>query len=187
MYLALFLAPWILMYALSTMAMNHRELVRGWYGGVPPAYEPEAESTYNGILPDGADPSQAAEQILGDLGLEGSYAVQRVADGPYVILRRHPVRPRRITYEPATGRLTVEREVFRAPEFLERLHRRRGFQAGITPENAWAFSVDLVIVAMIFWVASGLWMWWALRATRRWGALAALSGAAVFALFLVTI
>jgi hypothetical protein len=28
MYLALFLTPWMLIYALSTMAMNHRELFK---------------------------------------------------------------------------------------------------------------------------------------------------------------
>ncbi len=188
MYLALFLAPWILMYALSTMAMNHRELLRGWYAGAPADYKKEAELVYAGVLPDGAPASQVAEQILGDLGLEGRYSAgRRGASGPYVIMRQHPVVPRRITYDPAAGKLTVEREVFRAPAFLERMHRRRGLQDGLALENAWALTVDLVIIALIFWAASGLWMWWELRGTRRWGALAAAAGLGLFALFLVTV
>jgi hypothetical protein len=33
MYLASFLAPWMLMYALSTLVMNHGEFFREYYGG----------------------------------------------------------------------------------------------------------------------------------------------------------
>lgn len=188
MYLALFLAPWILMYALSTVAMNHREFLRGWSGGTPADYEKVAELAYAGVLPDGAPASQVAEQILGDVGLDGRYSVgRRGASGPYVVIRQHPVRPRRITYDPANGKLTVEREVFHAPAFLERMHRRRGLQDGLALENVWAVSVDLAIMALIFWAASGLWMWWELRSARRWGALSAVAGLGLFALFLVTI
>ena len=41
MYLGLFLFPWMLMYALSTMVMNHRALFVATYGAGPPAYEKE--------------------------------------------------------------------------------------------------------------------------------------------------
>jgi hypothetical protein len=66
------------------------------------------------------------------------------------------------------------------------MHRRRGYQHAAL-DDSWAFSVDLVIAAMIFWVLSGLWMWWELRATWRLGALFAAGGLALFALFLFTI
>jgi hypothetical protein len=46
MYLALFLFPWMLMYALSTLAMNHRRAF------APPAvFEKERELVYDGVLP----------------------------------------------------------------------------------------------------------------------------------------
>jgi len=47
--------------------------------------------------------------------------------------------------------------------------------------------VDLVIVAMVFWVFSGLWMWWELKATRTLGAVLMFAGAGLFAMFLFTI
>jgi len=97
------------------------------------------------------------------------------------------VAPRRLTYIPAEGKVVIEKQAFRGSAFLERMHRRRGFQSGYPLENAWAFSVDLVIVAMIFWVASGLWMWWEMKATRFWGAVFAAGGMAIFGLFLFTI
>ncbi|MCP5114235.1 MAG: hypothetical protein GY953_25680, partial [bacterium] len=95
--------------------------------------------------------------------------------------------PRRILVDPADSALRIERLEYQTPAFLERMHRRRGYRAGLGLENAWAFSVDFVIVAMVFWVASGLWMWWGLRATRRWGTICAVAGLATFALFLITI
>ena len=43
-----------------------------------------------------------------------------------------------------------------------------------------AVSVDAVIVAMVFWALSGLWMWWEMRATRLWGAACAVTGVGYF-------
>lgn len=47
--------------------------------------------------------------------------------------------------------------------------------------------MDLVIVAMLFWVLSGLWMWWELKVTRRLGAIFIFGGIALFGFFLLTI
>jgi hypothetical protein len=52
---------------------------------------------------------------------------------------------------------------------------------------AMAVSVDAVIVAMVFWALSGLWMWWEMHATRWWGLACAVTGAGIFALFALTI
>lgn len=187
MYLALFLSPWMFMYALSTMVMNHRGFFRDRYGGNPVVFEKEREQSYALALAPEAEPKQIAEQILKDLDLEGTFAARRNADGAVIIQRLDLIHPRRITWTPAEGKLAIEREVFRTPAFLERMHRRRGFQHDIPLEDVWAFSVDLVIAAMVFWVASGLWMWWELRTTRRLGALFAAGGLTLFAFFLFTI
>jgi hypothetical protein len=187
MYVALFLTPWVLMYALSTMAMNHRDYFRKAYGGNPVLWEKEKEQTYPAAFPARAEPRAIGQQILADLGLDGLHNVNNAADGSLTIIRHDPVTPRRIRYRPDDGRLIVERQVFRAPAFLERLHRRRGYQSDHALEDGWAVSVDLVIVAMVFWVASGLWMWWELQTTRRWGALFGAAGLALFGFFLATI
>jgi hypothetical protein len=188
MYLALFLTPWILIYALSTAAMNHREFLREQYGGEPAAWEKLSETTYTGAFPDGASPEVIAGQLLAGLDKRGYHQVRYSEDdGTYTINRHFAVNPERIVYDPASAKLTIERQVFRAPVFLERMHRRRGYQTGFPVENAWAFSVDLVIAAMVFWVISGLWMWWGIRPTRKWGAICAASGIVIFALFLATI
>ena len=183
MYLGLFLAPWMFMYALSTMAMNHRALFRRNPG--PPVMEKESERTWAGS---GANPAEIARRILQDLRLEGTHQVNATPDGRRItILRQDPVTPRRIVYTPADGKLVVEKEVFRMPALLERLHRRRGYQAGFPLQNVWAFSVDLAIAAMLFWAASGLWLWWEMKRTRRLGFVLAVAGCALFALFVFRI
>lgn len=185
MYVALFLTPWVLMYALSTMAMNHRVMQRG---GGPPRFEKERELRYDGAFPPDASPRQIARQILAYLDLDGAHGVANPGKEGSLTINRFDVRtPRRITYTPADHRIVVERQVFKTAAFLERMHRRRGFQQDYMLDDTWAFSVDLVIVAMCFWVLSGLWMWWELKAARWLGALLLIGGMALFGLFVLTI
>ncbi len=183
MYLALFFMPWMLMYALSTMLMNHGPVFRK-----PPQFAVEREQTYTAAFPPDAGPRQMAQQVLSDLGMDGAHGVGKPGPGGRLTINRlDPVAPRRITYTPADGKLIVERQLFRAPALLERLHRRRGFQQPYLIDDAWGLSVDLVIAAMVLWLASGLWMWWELRITRRLGALSIATGLALFGFFLLTI
>jgi hypothetical protein len=187
MYLALFLFPWILMYALSTLAMNHRAFFAARYGPAPVPFVTERELTYEGVLPEGPELKPISAQLLASVGLDGAHGVSRRKDGSIVINRNDLVTPRRITYTPETRNLVIERMTYRSNAFLERFHRRRGYETGYRLDTVWAVSVDLVIVAMIFWVASGLWMWWEMKLTRPLGAMALAGGAGLFALFLATL
>ena len=187
MYLALFLFPWMLMYALSTLAMNHRGLFTAAYGSGPVPYERERELVYEGVFPEGVELRTISRQILTTLGLDGAHGVSRRADGAIVITRNDLLAPRRLTFTPADRRLVVDRMEPRANAFLERYHRRRGYATGYALDTVWAVSVDLVIVAMVFWVLSGLWMWWEMKATRGFGALAVLAGAGLFSFYLLTL
>jgi hypothetical protein len=184
MYLALFLFPWMLMYALSTMAMNHR----AWFAAeAPPAFARERELTYDGVFPPDASPAVMAAQILQSVGFDGSHGVARRNDGTLVINRQDLTTPRRLTYTPADRRLVIETQPMRADAFLERFHRRRGYTTGYALDTLWALTVDLVIVAMMFWALSGLWMWWEMKMTRRYGLVAIAAGAGLFATYLLTI
>jgi len=187
MYLALVLFPWLLMYALSTAAMNHRALFVDPSGAGAPQFERERELVYDGVFPDDADLRTMARQILASLDLDGAHGVTRRKDGAIAITRNDLLTPRRLVYTPADRRLVIEKMPHRANALLERFHRRRGYATGYALDTVWAVSVDLVIVAMVFWVLSGLWMWWEMKVTRRAGALAVAGGVGLFALFLLTI
>ena len=181
MYLALFLTPWMLVYALSTLVMNHG------IGGAQIIIK-EGEQPYATVFEPGTPPRQIAEQILADQHLEGAFTLQGPrADGSLTIVRQGLITPRRLTYTPSDHRLVVERIEWKAPQFLNRFHHRRGFAQPYAADQAMAWSIDLVIVALAFWALSGVWMWWQMRRTRLWGLAAALSGIALFTFFTLAI
>ena len=186
-YVALFLFPWLLMYALSTAVMNHRTLFASSAPGGAPVFEKERELTYDGVFAEGAELRTISQQILSSLDLDGAHGVTRRKDGAIVINRTDLLAPRRLTYTPATRVLTIERLPHRTNMLLERFHRRRGYATGYVLDTVWAVTVDLVIAGMIFWVLSGLWMWWEMKVTRAAGALALVTGAGLFALFILII
>ncbi len=186
MYAALFLAPWLLMYAVSTMAMNHRDLFVKRNAPAPKPLGKEREVIYQGSFPEKAEARMMARQILASLDLEGAFNVRR--DGAAVVISRNDMlSPRRITYTPADHKLVVERMPNPPHNFLERFHRRRGYDTGYVVDTVWAVTVDLFIGAMILWGLSGLWMWWEMKVTRGYGAVALAVGVMFFAAFVVMI
>lgn len=188
MYLGLFLAPWMLMYAFSTLVMTHREFFASFYATKTPTVTTEQEMDYSRRFPTDAKPQQIAEQILQDLGLTGTSRISGGTAGkPLQIERQHALATRRITFDPGTQRITVQREEFRGPAFLERMHRRRGFQQPHAVDDAWGLSVDVAMITMVIWGLSGLWLWWELRQTRFGGAVCIIAGIALFAVFVATI
>lgn len=185
MYVALFLTPWMTMYALSTLAFNHFEHLAHFYGGQMDRFEKERDLAYNRTFAPGTLPYAKAEQILRDLNLSGSLRLNRGPEDRLIVTRMDPVTPRRITYIPAEGKLLVEKQVFRTPGFLTRLHSRVGYGSKYKLVNVWAFSVDLSIFATLLWIVSGLWMWWELKTTRGWGIVFAVLGLVLFGTFLI--
>ena len=187
MYLALFLFPWVLMYALSTLAMNHRAIFVKAYGEGPVPFVEERRLVYDGVLPENAELRTISKQILLSVGLDGAHGVSRREDGVIAINRNDLVTPRRLTYSPADRTLVIERMQPRPNAFLERFHRRRGYATGYALDTAWAVAVDLFIIAMVFWVLSGLWMWWGMKVTRWFGLASLVAGTGMFALYLLTL
>lgn len=187
MYLALFLFPWVLMYAVSTLVMNHRAIFVARYGEGPIPFEQERQLMYDGVFPDDADLKTISKQILMSVGLDGAHSASRQKDGTIVINRNDLVTPRRLTYSAKDRSLLIERMQQRPNALLERFHRRRGYATGYRLDTVWAVSVDLFIIGMVFWVLSGLWMWWEMKITRRFGLTALVAGASVFAFYLVVL
>lgn len=183
MYLGLFLTPWLTMYALSTVVFNHWERINSYYGGQMGKFAVERELAYQKTFPAGATLRSKGEQILEDLNLNGSFGIQQ-REGSIVINRRDPAAPRRITYTPASGKIVIEREAFRAANLLTTLHSQVGYTNKLNRIKAWAASVDLTAFATLLLVLTGFWMWWELKVTRAWGTFFIVFGIALFGLFL---
>ena len=176
LYAGLFLAPWVLMYALSTMVMNHKALFADKSSGAP-AWEKRAERTFNGALSPDAPVDQRAATILAWLGMDGAFNARwQEKQGALVIQRQRLLDPVRITYTPADKRVVVEGQNRGTSALLERMHRRRGFERDYAADDSWAFIVDSFIVVMLFWVISGFWLWWQMKAVRGLGFVFAAAG-----------
>jgi hypothetical protein len=188
MYLALFLTPWILIYALSSLVFNHLGTVRGWYGGDLGRFEQIDQFEYKANFSKETSPADAARRILRDLDMDGSHFVQGSPTGERLTIHRQSAAAvRRITYLPKEGRITVERQIYNTPGFLMRLHMRHGYEQPYAAAKGWGLGVELTVLAMTFWIASGLWMWWEIKPARMWGAVFALSGLGMFAVLLFAI
>jgi hypothetical protein len=144
----------------------------------------DSEKDYAASFPAAATAEEKAARVLADVGLSGAHTVRSTPAGVLTIVRHDPFQPRRIRLDEPNNRLSIEREPFRWPGLLERLHSRRDYQRNSLPDTLWAVAVDAFIVAMMGWVVSGLWMWWKLRVTRVWSAVLAATGAVLFAVFL---
>ncbi len=54
--------------------------------------------------------------------------------------------------------------------FLTNLHKSHGYPADETNvRSVWAVLVDIMSAIMLMWGATGLWMWWQIKKTRRLG------------------
>jgi hypothetical protein len=56
------------------------------------------------------------------------------------------------------------------------MHARGGFEQDGLLQRSSGVVVDLVCLAIVIWIATGLYMWWGVPGARRWGAAAILAG-----------
>ena len=91
----------------------------------------------------------------------------------------------RVTYNAMTGTVSGSPDdtaptpdELSARRFLTRLHLAHGFPGSPNAKWFWALVVDAMSFVMVFWGVSGLFMWWQIKATRRWGFLVLLLSAA---------
>ena len=188
MYLALFLAPWMLIYALSGLVLNHNQAIRQFYGERFGRFEKVEERPYTATFSADADPRTIAGHVLEDLGLAGTFNVLGTAGQPRLIINRNAAfAAHRVTYFRTENRVLIEKQAFSAPVFLNRAHFRHGYEQPFVSAKIWAVIVDLAVVGMIFWALSGIWMWWEIRPARVGGAVFALAGMAMFAVLWATI
>ena len=188
LYLALAFIPWMLIYALSAITLNHREFFNKFITLGEKEFILEKETTYTGTFADDAGPRMMGEQILSDIGLEGSYwANENKNRGTVTIFRMDPLKPKRLTFYPADGKLIIERQIVETVSFMRRMHFRRGYQHNFFMDDIWALTIDIAIFAIIFWGISGVIMWWKMKATRKWGTVSLAAGVMMFLIFLFTI
>ena len=181
LYAGLAASPFVLVYAVSTVALNHPELLGR---GAPPRTQ-----TAQVRVPASEDNLVFARDVLGQVGLAGEVNfVRRDVEAGEV---RFPVQRAgarsTVTVELATGRTTIERQQPRLLESLAFFHKMPGphnvaLRGNSTAVALWRWLADASVLAILFLAASGLYLWTGLRAERTVGLVSLAGGALVFAL-----
>jgi hypothetical protein len=185
LYLALFLLPWFFMYGVSSIPFSHGAMFQSIYG--QPRWTVKFDRPYEIEVPEDADLKAAGKRILSENGLEGTYGVHRAKPNQLNVYLHSFRSATRITYFVDQKRLLAEDRQFRWDHFLTGMHARGGFQQDSALNDAWGVAVDIVCVAMLIWIASGIYMWWKIRPTRFWGAVALGGGPFSFLVFLTAL
>ena len=188
LYLGLGLLPWFLMYALSSIPFAHNQFFerRDAASGLP-LWTLRATHTVEFPVPEDPEALRAlGAALLATAGVPAkTYGVYRQSPtqlNVYAYSFRHSTQ---LKYFITEKRLTVEDRRFRWDHFLTGMHARGGFEQDSWLVRSWSVVVDLVCLAIVMWIASGLYMWWALPGSRRWGLAAIVAGALTFTFFAV--
>lgn len=182
LYMGLFLLPWVIMFGASSIPINHNTGPEQARWVLLSEHQFDAE-----VPPAGADLRPLGREMMRTAGLDGGYFVNRA--NPRQVNVNHPnfLQPVRIVYQADQRRLVAERRELTFRTFITNLHTRGGFDLDGFWDSVWAFSIDVVSVALILWIASGVYMWWRLPSTRSWGWVALAAGAVCFAVIIVSL
>ncbi|RPI51930.1 MAG: hypothetical protein EHM55_17750 [Acidobacteria bacterium] len=179
LYMGLFLLPWVIMFGVSSIPLNHVA------SQVPPTWTQVAEHRFAAALPGaGENLRPLGREMMNAAGVDGGYFVNRANPQQVNVNHPHFLAPVRIIYYADESRLTVEHRSFSTRQFITGLHFRGGYDMGGFWDSVWALFVDIVSVALLLWIATGVYMWWKLPSTRRWGWLALASGGMCFAVII---
>jgi hypothetical protein len=185
LYLALSLLPWFFVYGASSLPFSHPSWFNSIYDDGVPLWKLRFERPYERAVPEGADLRAIGAEIMKDAGVEGSFGTYRPNDRELHVYVHTFWRATQLKYFLEQKKLRAEDRRFRWDQFLTGMHARGGFENRQPLALGWSIVVDVVCVGFLVWIASGIYMWWHIPGTRRWGWLALGGGAAMFAFFLL--
>jgi hypothetical protein len=166
LYAGLFLCPFVLLFAFSTILLNHPS--RSPTGQV----EPRREAAVR--VPAGEPGSVPhARAILQQIGVTGEmdYVRHNAKTGKLFIPVSKPGEVTRVDVDLRAGTATIERERRGLGEALNYLHKMPGphnvrFRGNWVYMSWWSVTTDAVVCGLLFLTISGLYLWWKLKAER---------------------
>ena len=186
LYLGLALLPWFLMYGISSIPFAHSQFFEQCDAAKGlPLWTLRATHTVDVPVPDGPQELRALGTTLlrqADVPAT-SFGVYRQSPTQVNVYAYSFRRSTQLKYFIDQKRMTVEDRRFRWDHFLTGMHARGGFEQEALLDRSWSVIVDLVCMAIVLWVASGLYMWWGLPGSRTWGWVTIVAGAMVFVFF----
>ena len=187
LYLGLALIPWVLMYGLSSLIINHGPFFNKLFANETPLWSVKLEQEYHRPVPENADLRKLATEILNEFELGNSFFVSRPVPERININALDFTSPTRLSYFVEEGRLVVEEQNFRFKTLMIMMHLRGGYGQDNFLDDLWAVILDLVCIAFLVWVISGIYIWWKLRDLRIWGLVSIIGGLVTFGWFILAL
>jgi hypothetical protein len=179
LYLGLLLTPWFLLYAVSGFVFNHPAVFSN-ADGDSAKWQLCYDRPYRMPAVREGNEDAAAQKLLTDQGLTGRYWTDWDDQDNFVVYRPRFLNTIRLTYDARQSRIRMEEQSLGLAKFLTSAHVRSGFDYPYVLEVLWSSIVDLVAVAILIWIVSGLCIWWNLDRFRRWGWIAIAAGLITF-------
>ena len=184
LYAGLAASPFVILYAASTVALNHPQMLGRGGATATQAAQVRVPASDDGLV--------FARDVLRQLGVAGEVKFVRrdLKAGEVEIPVQQAGARSTVTVDLATGRTLVEREQPRLVESLVFFHKMPGphvvaMRGNSTAVALWRWMADASVMAILFLAASGLYLWTALRAERTVGLVSLAGGALVFAALVV--
>lgn len=186
LWTGLFLVPWMLVYATSTLLLNHPGLARS-LSSTPPTWKQvkSVDFTPDDSFP--AEPKEQARILLVKVDLEGAHRIQgKPNPNQLVIIRIRGSGHSRVTWRKKQHRILVERqEPFSLIRLVHFLHFRHGYRQPVSAYIAWAIVVDFVVLSIVLWVLSGIYLWARMKRHRISGGACLAVGFGLFAVLVL--
>lgn len=188
LYAGLVLAPWVLLYAISSVVFSHnryfdeRDKAKG-----APAWFTLSEEPFDAAVPDDSTLREFGRKILEEHGIEGAFGVYRQGQEQINIYVHRIWSSTQLKYMVREKRLIIQAKRFRLDHALTGFHAKGGFDQDRLRDDAWAIAVDAICVGFLVWVASGFYMWMESGRRRVSGSIALGSGVLLFAVLVAVL
>jgi hypothetical protein len=175
LYFGLFVSPFLLIFATTTILLNHRA-----------GADVDIERSAATVNLDGIPEAQQADFVLAQLKLSGETMARRMPNQNRLqLVVARPADNHLIRVDLDTGAVEIERRVRDLLGVLIYLHFNPGPHKvhGVTWifSKLWGWSVDAVVCLLLFLTLSGIYLWLLLRAERKIGLTLLAAGVACFA------
>lgn len=188
LYAGLFVSPFVVVYAISAIVLNHAYLPWGGDGGTVET------RTVAVRIPDDTNSLAVAAQIRDQLGIRGEIGfVSRNRQSQRV---NFPVETPGVTtnvrVDLRSGSAEIERTETGVWDGLVYLHTMPGphnvaIRGNWLATGVWGWVADASVYLLLFVSATGIYLWAVLRAERKAGLLFLGAGAATFGLLIIGI
>ena len=181
LYVGLFVSPFVLIFSISVLVLNHTDFVNSIN---PVKHLPVVKTRLDKIPYDSTD-LQTAKEIIQKLGIKGEIDFISQNDDHISFPVTLPGVRTKIDVNKHTNDVLITREEEGTLRATNYLHKMPGPHNTKLRGNAafmknWRVLADMVVYLLLFLSASGIFLWYFLKAERKLGWLAIVFGAIIF-------